>query len=104
MFVCFDLEFSPSQAQEAALERQGGTNVLVLRLDSSISMCQTPWGQSPQVGLLALSLGQGLPGGPQATMGLVSVGLPASSESAIMIKEEGDEHQKREEKWANQQG
>ena len=52
--------------------------------------------QGPQVGLLALSLGQGLPGGPQATMGLVSVGLPASTESAIMIKEGGDEHRDQE--------
>ena len=66
-------------------------------------MPETPWGWSPQVGLLALSQGQGLSGGPQAMMGPGSMGLPTSSESAIMIKGE-DDHQKREEKWANQQG
>ena len=55
------------------------------------------------MGLLALPQGQGLSGGPQAMMGLGSMGLPTSSESAIMIKGGEDEHQKREEKWANQQ-
>ena len=98
-FMCLfvlTLNFPHCSAQEAALEIQGDMNVLVLRLDSSSSTCQTPSGLSPQVELRVLSKGQGLPEGPQATIDLGPGGHKASSESVTMIQGGGDERQKRQ--------